>query len=594
MGKKAIVALLSTTLILTGCGGGNKDGKKEDTKNVDEAEKNKFSTIVENDEKAIEGGTLQAVIATESAFKGVFSNEFQEDAFDSQLNDIALGALFTTDADFNITNDGAASLELDKEAKKATIKINDNVKWSDGEPLKAEDLIYSYEVIGHKDYTGVRYNADMTNIIGMEEYHNGKADTISGIKTISDKEIEISFEEVSPSLLVAGGGIWNSAMPKHYLKDVAIKDLQSSDKIRKNPVGFGPFVITNVVPGESIEYLPNEYYYKGKPKLDKIILNRAIPTAVVEGLKGGKYDVAILMPTEIYPTYADLENVTVLGREDFAYSYLGFKQGKWDSEKDEVVTDPKAKMADVKLRQAMGYAIDKKAIGQEYYSNLRVEATSLIPQLFKDFQNDDIKGFPYDPEKAEKLLDEAGYKDVDGDGIREDKDGKPLEIKFLSRSNGEEAEALSEYMMQEWEAIGLKVTLSSGRLVEFNSFYDKIKADDPDVDVYFGAWSVGSDPTPTGLYGRDAAFNYTRFASKELDTLLKNIASSKSFDLEYKNNAFKEWQEYMMDEAVVVPMLNYYEVLPVNKRVKGLDWSRGGTNSLSWEKIELTAEEPLK
>ncbi len=73
-----------------------------------------------------------------------------------------------------------------------TIKIKDNVKWHDGEPVKAEDLEYAYLVIGHKDYTGVRYgDALIQGIVGMEEYHSGKASTISGIKVVDEKRLRL-------------------------------------------------------------------------------------------------------------------------------------------------------------------------------------------------------------------------------------------------------------------------------------------------------------------------------------------------------------------------------------------------------------------
>ena len=74
-------------------------------------------------------------------------------------------------------------LDLDVDNKKATITIQEDVKWSDGEPLVADDIMYSYEIIGHKDYTGVRYDSNFRNIVGMEEYHDGSADSISVLKS---------------------------------------------------------------------------------------------------------------------------------------------------------------------------------------------------------------------------------------------------------------------------------------------------------------------------------------------------------------------------------------------------------------------------
>ena len=88
--------------------------------------------------------------------------------------------------------------------------------------------------------------------------------------------------------------------------------------------------------------------------------------------------------------------------------------------------NPDSKMADKSLRQAMGYALDNNAVGERFYAGLRSNATSLIPPVFQSYHDDEMKGFTQDLDKAKKLLDDAGYKDVDDDGLREDKDGNKL------------------------------------------------------------------------------------------------------------------------------------------------------------------------
>ena len=139
------------------------------------------------------------------------------------------------------------------------------MKWSDGEEVTAEDVIFAYEVIGHADYTGIRYDNDFTNVIGMEEYHAGESDTISGITAVNDKVVQIEYKEVHPGMMQSGGGVWMSALAKHTFEGIEIKDMESSDPVRKNPIGFGPYVMSNIVAGETVEYVPNEYYYGEKP-----------------------------------------------------------------------------------------------------------------------------------------------------------------------------------------------------------------------------------------------------------------------------------------------------------------------------------------
>ena len=590
MKKRNIIAVVTmataATLTLAACGNG---GKKDDNKQAsNDTTAIEFPIEASNTAEAIDGQTLEVAVVTDTQFKGVFLWELYEDNFDAQFMSPSHGSLFATDEDFVINDDGIAKLDLDVDNKKATITLQEDVKWSDGEPVKAEDMIYSYEIIGHKDYTGVRYDSNFRNIVGMDEYHEGTADTISGIKAIDDKTIEINYKEMNPGMQQAGGGIWSYAAPKHVLKDIAIKDLESSDAVRKNPVTFGPYVMNKITPGESVEYVANEHYYKGKPKMDKLVL-RSTPTAsIVEALKAKQFDMVLSMPTDIYDTYQDVEGYEMLGRPQLSYTYVGFKLGKWDADKDEVVTDPEAKMADKNLRQAMGYAVNNDQVGQKFYHGLRSNATSLIPPVFKSFHNDKVEGYTQDKEKAKKLLADAGYKDTDGDGFVEDKNGEPLVIKFASMAGGETAQPLADYYVQEWKDIGLNVELSTGRLIDFQAFYDKLKNDDPEIDVFQGAWGTGMDPSPTGLYGRNSAFNYSRFSDKKNDELLAKIDSNESFDADYRKKAFDEWQEYAADQAFVIPTLYRNEVLPVSTRVTGLNWASNNYNL--WDEIGVTSE----
>lgn len=588
----------AASLALVACGNSDSDSETADSSSSSESGEvvaPELATTVDNEGEAIDGGTLQVGLVTDSPFQGIFSWEFYEDAYDAEIMQFGFDSLFGTDDDFKIDDSGKATLALDQENNKATITLKEGLKWSDGEPLTAEDVIYSYEVIGHPDYTGIRYDGTFQNVVGMEEYHSGEADTISGITQVDDVTVEIEFQEVSPSMLQAGGGVWSYAMPKHYLEDVPVAELASSEKIRSTPVGDGPFRITKVTPGESVEYEANEYYWQGEPKLDNVVVEVVPSSSVVPALENGKYDVALSMPTDLYESYAELPGYTLLGREQLSYTYIGFKLGKWDAEAGEVVYDEDAKMADKSLRQAMGYAIDNDAVAQRFYNGLRSNANTVIPPVFGSFgaTTEEVPGYSYDPDKANQLLDDAGYVDTDNDGIREDSDGEPLQINFASMEGGETAEPIAQYYIQAWKEVGLDVQLTDGRLLEFNSFYDRIEADDENIDIYQAAWGTGSDPAPNGLYARNAAFNYTRWATEENDQFMADFTSSEAFDEEFQRNTFVEWQKYFSEEAPVIPTLFRQQVMPVNNRVKHFDYAHNPADDFGWHTVEVTADAPV-
>ena len=590
----SVLIMIIMCVLMTACGPGE---KKSNGVNGDKKEF-KFPTETSNDGKAVSGGTLKVAMVKDSPIVGIFNYAMYKDEYDGDILDWFVGGyILDIDENFEVTDTGIATLAVDVPNKKVTIKIKDNMKWSDGQPVVADDVIYAYEVLGNKDYTGIRYNDESTKIVGMEEYHAGKTPNISGIKKVDDKTVEITFKQLGQGIYTATtNGLLRYALPKNYLQDVPIKDLEKSDKIRKNIVTVGPYTISNSVQGESLELKANEHYFRGKPKIEKVIIQVVNSQTIGAAMKAGEYDIALNIPTDLYKTYKDFDNLEVLGRQELYYSYMGFKMGHFDKAKGENVVDPDKKMSDLRLRQALAYGISTEEMVNAFYEGLREKATSSVPPVFKKYYPKDFKGFEYNPEKAKKLLDEAGYKDVDGDGYREDKNGKPLEIKIAAMSGGDIAEPLAQYYIQQWKQIGIKGVLATGRLIEFNSFYDKVEADDPEIDVYFAAWGVDTDPDPYGTAGRKAMFNYTRFASDENDKLMAEIASPKTLeDPNYKAEALIKWQEYYINQAVEVPLTYRYQLYPVNKRVKnfyvGYDAEKLGKMV---HLVELTADAPIK
>jgi peptide/nickel transport system substrate-binding protein len=305
-------------------------------------------------------------------------------------------------------------------------------------------------------------------------------------------------------------------------------------------------------------------------------------------LETGGVDLVSDFPVDQFPDNAEMSNVEYLGTIDRAYTYIGFKQGTWDAENNRVAYDPESKMGDVELRQAMWHAVDNAAVGEKFYNGLRWNATTLIPPSHPEFHDENNKGREYDPEVAKQLLEEAGYVDTDDDGFREDPEGNPLEINFVSMTGGDTAEPLAQYYVQSWEAVGLNVNLE---MVEFNSFYDRVGnggEDDPSVDVYQAAWGVGIDVDPSGLYGADTLYNFGRWENEENDRLLAEGRSEKAFDLAYRQEVYNEWQQLMVDEVPVFPTLYRALLAPVNKRV--MNYAIGDGTGVYLSDLAVNAE----
>ena len=597
MKKKSLVFLsAAAALTLAACGNASNNNSSTSSEASKAASKSKFSSEVTHEGTAIKGGTLKYALVAASPFSGIFIDELSSNSTDSTIASQVDQSMFEYDENRKLTNTGLASIEFDVEGKTVTIKLNaKDYKWSDGQPFTIDDYIFAIEAIANKDYTGIRYNDRYTNIVGMKDFHEGKSDKISGVEKVDDYTVKLHFEKMLPSMQLAGGAIPAYTMPKHIFKDIPVKEWEKSEYVRGNKVvGLGPFTIESVVAGESVTLKANEYYYKGRPKLDKVVMQVVAPNAIVSEMKAGNYDIAT-MPSAQYESFKDLTNVTYVSAFAPSYEYIAFHLGKFDKATGKNVTDPNAKMSDVKLRQAMGYALDIDAAGESLYNGLNYGTNSIILPFFKDVYNPEQEGFAYNPEKAKQLLDEAGYKDVDGDGIRENKDGSKLQINFAARTRDDANESLIQQYLLWWKEIGLDVQLYTGRTIESNNFYEKIQADDPEIDVFAGGWGVGYDPNPANLFGETAKFNFSRYVNEKGTEIMKKIASTEAFDEAKLKEFYKEWQAYAHDEAFMIQTLVGDSVTAVNKRVKYYDTALATSGSKAQlYQLELTSDTPAK
>ena len=619
LNKRCTLLASSTFLALTLAACGGKGGQNNASAPADSGDQTEetnaeetssvsiddFEATVQNDGEPIEGGVAKVGLVSNTAWPGIFDWQLYEINTDYILNGYTLGELLTIDENFELVGGEewgtAADIEFDQEDSSVTITVRDDVYWHDGEQVTADDIVFAHEIIGDPGYTGMRYGDDFTNVEGMEEYKAGDADSISGLELSEDEmSVTIHYKEFDPSMTQSGGGIWSYAAPRHYLGGIPAEELEAHPKIRENPIGFGPFKVENVIPGESVEFSAFEDFYEGEPKLDGITIERIPPSGAVEAVRASDLDWVHDMPTDQFDTFKEgIPGYTTLGYLDQGYDFIGFKVGEWDPEENRVRVNPDAKMANKNLRQAMAYALDLDQVGESFYEGLYLRATSHIIPNFTDFHRDDLEGYPYDPDRANQLLDEAGYEDIDGDGFREDPDGQPLEITYAARAGSEVRETVAQYYIQSWQEIGLNASLLEGRLHESNAFYDRVEADDPDIDVFeagFGVGALGFDPTPIGLYGPSEPFNLSRYESEENNEYLQKFVSNEAFDDDYRKQVFYDWQEFFMDEIPTLPTFWRTNPQLVNNRVSafahdslpGVDPDTYGVHQ-----IELLEEDPL-
>jgi len=601
---KKVLALISGMLLLASCGGINDGGAKDAKKEVVDVStvESQYPSYVENEGTPVEATVLKVAVVSDSPFRGIFNGFLYSDSLDGSFMASTMNGAFPIDADLKIILDSDETpikVSVNPEEKTVTYKINPNFKWSNGEPVTTKDIVKTYEIMANQEYItsskSLRYNKNRKAIVGIEEYNEGKADKISGLEVIDDSTMKIHLKEMTPSVYWGGNFVPEFVNAKQF-EGIPMDKITESDALRKNPLSYGPYVIKEIVQGEKVIFEANPYYYKGEPKIKRLEMEILPPSQQVAAIKSGKYDIVLKVSPEIFPELEKLDNINILTKKAGSMNYIAFKLGKWDEEKNEVVTDPNSKMYDLNLRKAIAYAIDMDAVSKQFYHGLSTPAKSQLSPLFPSLHNPEINGFKQDVEKAKQLLDEAGFKDVDGDGIREGKDGKPVKYTLAMMSGGEIAEPLAQYYIQQWKAIGLDVELLDGRLLDSKNFYNRVNGDDPAIDFCIAGIGFGTDPQQLAIFGKNAKFNISRYISDNLEAALDATVSKDAMNEEYRVKAYKDYEKVFMEEIPAVPILNKLDILVVNKRIKKYDWRPnvdGKPNTFKWSMIEVVAPQPI-
>lgn len=575
----AAVTLLAT-VTLAGCSSSNSSDTSSAQVKLPTAYNNSSAT----DSNATKTGTLKLALVNNAPFQGITDPVLAANASDSQaFAPGGLNNLFNVDKNYKIINGGLADQKLDREAKTATITIRKNAKWSNGSDVTAKDVEYAYEVLGNKKSTSSQYSSDFENIEGMADYHTGKSDTISGI-TFPDGETGkvavIHFKQMSPSMKFSGNSyIWGSIEPYEYIKDVPIAKLAASEQIRKNPIFTGPYKMDKLVEGESTSWSPNKYYYGKKAQIGHITINVVSQNNIDKAIQSKKYDSTVVsvagsLGGTDYKALKNTKGYKNVGEPALGYSYFAFNLGHFDTKTGKNVVDSNKKMANKSLRQAMMYALNVDQVSKKFGNGVKWRANTLIPPIFSKYYDKTATGYPLNVKKANKLLDDAGYKKRNGSKWRSDPNGKALTINFGAMSSSATTEATYQDYLQQWHKVGLNVKMATGKPMEMNSFYNVLeKPEQNEIDVWLGAWQLSSEPSQSQLYGDTAPFNYSHFASAKNTELINKMNDSTAWNDTTRTKTFKQWQEYMNSQAAVVGEQFNYAWQPVNTRVKGFDLS---------------------
>jgi len=433
-----------------------------------------------------------------------------QDSASSDINGFVFNGLIKYDRDLQkLVGDLAESWKVEGGPEpRITFFLRKGVLWHDGKEFTSDDVKFTYDKIMD----------EKTNTVRRSSY-----ELVKKAEVLDPYTFQVTYKQpFSPGLESWGMGI----IPKHLLENVDI----NTTPFNRKPIGTGPFRFVEWVSDEKIVVDANPQYFEGRPGLDRIVY-RIIPEAALNEMEvmTQGVDYSGIFPHE-YRRMNQVPFLKVYSQPSLGYTYIGYN-----------LKNPL--FQDRRVRQAFTYAIHREAIVQYVLYGLGTVATGPFPNHLW-YCNPHVKPIPYDPEKARKLLAEAGWKDTDGDGIL-DKDGKPFRFNLITNSGNDTRRDVGVLAQRQLREIGIDVKLE---LYEWSVFLkDFINAKHFDACIL--GWSLSVDPDAYEIWHSsqiEKGFNFISYRNSEVDQLWDE--GRREYDVEKRKKIYWRIHELIAED----------------------------------------------
>jgi peptide/nickel transport system substrate-binding protein len=359
------------------------------------------------------------------------------------------------------------------DGKTWTYTIRSGAKWSDGQPITAQDAAFTYNLM-------------MTN----EDAAKANGNFVANFQSVTapdDHTLVITTKQPQATMLALDVPI----VPKHVWQNVKDVGKYTNLPTPGHPVvGSGPFVLTDFREGQYVKLAANKNYWRGAPKIDELdFIHFDDTNAEVQALVKGDVDLINGLTAAQFDSLSHKPNITVNKAEGGRFVDLVMNSGAATRTGTPFGTGNPA-LKDIKVRTAIAEAIDPQTLVSKVYGGYAQVGTGYLPMKFATYHwsPDQQQARKFDPAAANRLLDQAGYP-KGPDGVRVDKDGKPLVLSLQGRSDKPEQNQMASYVKSWLAAIGITVKV---QIVSSTKLSDLFNAGD--FDMQFSGWGVDPDP----------------------------------------------------------------------------------------------------
>ena len=450
------------------------------------------------------------------------------DSASSDITDMIFSGLVKVNPKLQIVPDLCDTWTVSADGKIYTFKIRHGIKWHDGTPFTAYDAKFTYDIILDT----------RTQTVRREMFSSFSHFDVPDSYTL----IAYLKKPYAPAIVSFGMSI----IPKHIFEG---KDINTTEWNNK-PIGTGPYEFVAWKRGQYVLLKANPTYFMHKPNIAKILF-KVIPEETVQlmNLERGSLDMTSIPPAEVGRLKKN-NRIQIFYTDQLAYSYIGFNLRR-----------PLFK--NKKIRQALSYLVNRKAIVKYIQNGLGTPATGPIPPVGWAYTAN-VKQYTFNPRKGLNLLNEAGFKNKDKKGFLVNAAGKELTFNLATNQGNDVRKQVLEFVQATWRKYGINASVN---VVEWSSFIKKY-INSHNFDAVLLGWQTGIDPGQYAIWHSSQmqkGFNFIGYSNPKVDKLLES--GRREMDRQKRKNIYFKFQKEIADDAPYIFLYYPKGITGVSKRI---------------------------